>query len=45
MSDWSEWTSCQMYGHRYTIDPDPEVYSSCVDCGEPRDTDEDEDTA
>jgi hypothetical protein len=36
------WEPCEEYGHRYTIEPDPEVYGACIDCGEPRDTDEDE---
>ena len=33
-------TPCQLYGHRYTLNDDPEVFDSCVDCGEPRETDE-----
>ena len=37
--DFSEWTACEMHGHRFNIDS--EQFDSCVDCGEPRETDDD----
>lgn len=39
MSDvpFHEWTPCEMHGHRFSFEDDPdEVYDTCVDCGEPR---------
>jgi ribosomal protein L37AE/L43A len=37
----NEWTACEEYGHRFDIDG--EEFSSCVDCGQPRHEDRDED--
>jgi len=29
-------TSCEEYGHIYTIGKDPEIFDTCTDCGESR---------
>jgi len=36
--DFSEWTACEVHGHRFNIDS--ERFDSCVDCDEPRETDD-----
>lgn len=37
------YTPCEEYGHRYDIDG--EQFEQCIDCGEPRDTGEEEGVA
>ena len=32
--NYSEWTSCEFYGHCFNIDG--EIFDSCIDCGEKR---------
>lgn len=40
--DERSYTPCEYYSHTYTMDGDTTVYDQCVDCGEPRDEDDDE---
>jgi hypothetical protein len=32
--DFSEWTSCEMYGHLFVQDDEGSRFSHCSDCGE-----------
>jgi hypothetical protein len=38
--DASQFTTCEWYGHTFTVGNDPEVYDACVDCGTPREQEE-----
>lgn len=33
-TDYSTWTSCQMYGHNYVTDEEQPNYHYCTDCDE-----------